>query len=63
MERIERDLHKKNKSNKTTQDMDDYLEENEAAEFEDNEVYNMSNLNQDYDDGGIDEVENYGEDD
>jgi hypothetical protein len=43
--------------------MDDYLEENEAAEFEDNEVYNMSNLNQDYDDGGIDEVENYGEDD
>ena len=63
MERIERDLHKKNKSNKTTQDMDDYLEENEAAEFEDNEIYNMSTLNQDYDDGGIDEVENYGEDD
>lgn len=62
LERVERELNRKNKSNKTDQDMDDYLEENERGELEDEEAFDMSDLNQDYDDGGTDEVENYNED-
>ena len=62
LERVERELNRKNKSNKSDQDMDDYLEENERGELEDEEAFDMSDLNQDYDDGGTDEVENYNED-
>ena len=62
LERVERELNRKNKSNKTDQDMDDYLEENERGELEDEEAFDISALNQDYDDGGTDEVENYNED-
>jgi hypothetical protein len=42
--------------------MDDYLEENERGDLEDEEAFDMSALNQDYDNGGTDEIENYNED-
>jgi hypothetical protein len=62
MERVEKELHRKNKLNKTDQDIDDYLEENERGDLEDDEALDMSALNQDYDNGGTDEIENYDED-
>ena len=62
MERVERELTRKNKLNKMDQDVDDYLEENERGELEENEAFDMSALNQDYDNGGTDEIENYDED-